>query len=154
MKNRKIEKNYIYVGFGFPIVLHDVPMVEIRGKWALDINYNVFQRVVLLLLAHLPAPLTGNHMRFIRKYFALKLVDFGQKLNVTHPAVLKWEKRGDNPANINPMTERQIRLFILDSLLDNDKDFRNAYKKIMKQEFSLKKTTPLHIDAQCELVAI
>jgi len=38
MKKRKIEKAYIYNGFGFPVVLHNVPMINVRGVWTPDIS--------------------------------------------------------------------------------------------------------------------
>jgi hypothetical protein len=66
MKKQKIEKEIIYDGLGFPIILRNVPMVEIRGVWTPDIDLNVLQRVVLLSLAHHLKSLTGNQIRFIK----------------------------------------------------------------------------------------
>lgn len=154
MKKRKIEKQYTYTGFGFPIILNDVPVVEVRGIWTPDVNYNVLQKVVLLELSHMPSSLTGNHIHFIRKYFALTLEEFGKKFGVTHSAVLKWEKQNEKSARILLTTEREIRLFILDTLLKAAKDFRNAYRKLIDQSFILTKSEPLHVNAQCELMVV
>ncbi len=153
MKKRKIEKKYTCTGFGFHVILIDVPMCEVRGIWTPDINYNALQKVVLLSLCHIPAPLTGNQIRFIRKYFALTLEAFAHIFGVTHAAVLKWEKKGDEIAHISVTTEREIRLFVLDALLEGAKDFRNAYRKLVVQDFT-QTVTQLCVDAQRELVAV
>ena len=35
---QKIQKNLLFETLGFPIILTNVPMVEIRGEWAPDKN--------------------------------------------------------------------------------------------------------------------
>lgn len=151
MKKRKIEKSYLYCGFGFPILLEDVPMVEVRGIWAPEINYNTLQKVVLLALCYQPTSLSGNQIRFIRKYFEMTLDKFAKKFGITHAAVLKWEKKGDNPAKILEGYEKEIRLFVLDQILSDAKEFRLAFRKIFEQSYKLPKGDPLHVDVPLEL---
>ena len=31
--NTKIQKEYVDMGFGFPVYLQNVPMVKVRGVW-------------------------------------------------------------------------------------------------------------------------
>nr|NGX49592.1 hypothetical protein [Candidatus Anoxychlamydiales bacterium] len=93
MRKQKIEKEIIYEGLGFPILLRNVPMVELRGNWVPDIDLNVLQKVTLLALAHQPVDLTGNQIRFIRTWLGLTQSEFGKLFGVTHPAVVKWEKK-------------------------------------------------------------
>lgn len=40
MKKQKIEKQAVYEGLRFPIILYKVSMIEIRGIWTLDIDFN------------------------------------------------------------------------------------------------------------------
>ena len=89
MKKQKVQKKFVYEGLGFPVVFRNVPMIEIRGVWTPDIDYNVLQKVVLLALAHCPAELTGNQIHFIRSWFGMTKTDFGKKFGVTHPAIVK-----------------------------------------------------------------
>lgn len=151
MKNHKIEKTYIYSGFGFPILLENVPMVEIRGTWTPEVNYNVLQKVVLLTLCYQSTALSGNQVRFIRKYFEMTLDRFAKTFGVTHAAVLKWEKKGDYSAKILEGYEKEIRLFVMDQILADAKEFRLAFRKIFDQTYSLSKGEPLHVDVPLEL---
>lgn len=153
MNKRKIEKKYEYVGLGFPVILYRVPMVDVRGVWTPDIDYNALQRVVLLALSHYPSSLTGDHIRFIRSWLGATQSAFGDLFGVTHTAVVKWEKSGDKSAKIILTTERDIRMMILDQLLKKAEDFRNAYRVIHGLDFCAD-PAPLEIDTQTDLVAI
>lgn len=151
MKERKIERAYIYNGLGFPIVLEEVPMVQVRGVWTPEINYNILQKVVLLALCYQPTTLTGNQISFIRKYFDMTLNAFAKKFGVTHAAVLKWEKKADKAAKVLIGYEKEIRLFVLDQLLSDAKEFRLAFRQVFDQSYSMSKNEPLHLDVPFEL---
>lgn len=150
---RKIEKQFTYEGLGFVVELLNVPMIEVRGIWTPDIDYNLLQKVVLRALAHNPAPLTGNHIKFIRSWLALSQEEFGKIFGVRHSAVVKWEKFRDHSAKISLNTEREIRMHILDALLKKAEDFRNAYHVIHCLEFHAQ-SLPVSINTQTDLVAI
>lgn len=153
MKKQKREEKYVYQGLGFPVVLLHVPMIEIRGIWTPDINYNLLQKAVLLALAHYSSTLTGNHIRFIRSWFELTLAGFGGLFGVTHAAVLKWEASGNRGAKISLTTEREIRALILDKILKRAEDFRQAFRNIHQIDFKGAREV-LEVDAQRELMAI
>lgn len=152
---QKIVEEFLYEGLGFPIHLLNVPMMKTRGEWTPNIDYNEFQKAVLIELAKKSSPLTGNEIRFVRKYFRKTLESFGQEFGVTHVAVIDWEKEENNPVKINPATEKCIRLFILEELHVGDHKFRENYhkveiKKLALQQKSKKKVhfIPLTFDAQ------
>nr|NGX58484.1 hypothetical protein [Chlamydiota bacterium] len=126
---------------GFPVLLVNVPMIKSRGEWTPDINYNHLQKALIIALATKPYCLTGNEIRFIRKYFKKTLEAFGSEFGVSHVAVIDWESEKNNPAKMNPATEKCIRLFILDSSVKADKKFREGYhdveiKKLAEQQKS------------------
>lgn len=153
MKKHKIEKEIIYEGLGFPIVLRNVPMVEFRGILTPDIDLNVLQKVVLLALAHHSADLTGNQIRFIRTWLGLTQIEFGKLFGVTHPAIVKWEKTGNRASKMNLTTQRNLRLWLLDQLLTRDEDFRKAFKIVLKTEFT-NKIDLLEFDVPLDLAAV
>lgn len=153
MKKQKIEKEIIYEGLGFPIILRHVPMVELRGIWTPDIDLNVLQKVVLLALAHHPVDLTGNQIRFIRTWLGLTQAEFGNLYGVTHVAIVKWEKTCNTPAKMNLSTQRDLRLYLLDQLLAKDEDFRMAFKIIHTTLYTAK-IDPLVFDVPIDLAAI
>ncbi|MFI5343687.1 MAG: hypothetical protein ACHQUC_05640 [Chlamydiales bacterium] len=125
MSERKVE-TFIYHDLGFPIKLINAPMKRILGEWFLDINLAKLQKSVLNELAHKSTALTGEEIRFIRKYFEMTTIEFGQVFGATHSAVLKWEK---DESLMNPATELCMRLYILDRLQTKDKEFRKFYHK-------------------------
>lgn len=116
MTNTKT-KTFIFEGLGFPIRLINVPMKKVVGEWVLDINFNKFQLVVLDCLIRKPAPLTGDELKFMRKFLNLSTTDFGKIFGVTHAAVVKWEN-GNTRANLS--TEVCIRLHLFDHLKVKD----------------------------------
>lgn len=141
---QKVQKKYIYEGFCFPVLLTNVPMIKTRGEWTPDIDYNKLQKTVLIALATKPTCLTGNEIKFIRKFFRKTLEAFGLEFGVSHVAVIDWEVEKDSPAKMNPATEKCMRLFILDSLIKPDKKFREGYhvveiKKLAEQQKTKKK---------------
>lgn len=153
MKKLKVEKEYVYEGLGFPVVLRNVPMIELRGIWAVDVDLNLLQKVVLLALAHHPSDLSGNQIRFIRSWLDLTQSEFGKLFGVTHPAVVKWEKTANKGSKMNLTTQRDLRLWLLDHLLTKDDDFRKAFKIVHMTDYS-QAVEPLEIDVPIDLVAV
>lgn len=152
-KSEKLLKEIIYEGLGFPIILRNVPMIELRGIWTPDINLNVLQKVVLLSLAHHPSDLTGNQIRFIRTWLGLTQTEFGKVFGVTHPAIVKWEKTGDTGSKMSLTTQRDLRLLILDHLLVQDDEFRQAFKIVHMTDY-IHKIQTLEFDVPTDLVAV
>lgn len=143
--DRKVQKSYIYDGFGFPINLIDVPMIKTRGEWTPDINYIQLQRELVYILAIKPTCLTGSQIKFIRKFFKMTLKDFGLEFGVSHVAVLGWEAEANEQVKINPATEKCIRLFILDSLVKQDKKFRETYHQVDLKKLAQQQKTKQRI---------
>jgi DNA-binding XRE family transcriptional regulator len=138
MKNKAVTQ-FEYNGLGFPIILLNFPLIEVRGVQIPDIDYNLLQRNILLALCQKPFPLTGNEVRFIRQYFQMTYTSFAKKFGVTHASVMHWEKSGNSFAKIMPSTELYIRLCILDILRAKDKLFRETFRNFNHTNFKVKK---------------
>lgn len=152
MKDKK-KKTFVYEAFGFPIKLINVPMKKVAGEWVIDVNFNTFEKIVLRLLLHKPAPLTGAEFRFIRKYLGLTTTEFGKLLGITHVAVVKWESgktRPTIPADI------YVRLCVIDQLNVKDKEFRTLFeetKPSILNEARKKRTSLLKINIEEEMLS-
>ncbi len=118
---KKIEKKYIDNGFGFPVCLYNVSMVKVRNIWTPDIDYNHLARAVAMSLASNKSLLTGNQVKFIRQFFEMNLKDFGERFNVSHPAVMKWEAHKNKPSMMDWSTEKDIRMEIVRRIVKNPK---------------------------------
>src|SRR5690242_7594503 len=113
MSITKKRDTFIYEGLGFPIRLVNVPMRKVLDEWAIDINFNTLQLIVLHMLATKQTPLTGRELRFIIDYFEMSFRDFAKLFGVSHAAVVKWEKE---ESRMNPSTEVYLRLYIFNFL--------------------------------------
>lgn len=112
MKIRR-ERNYTDHGQGFPVILTDVPLVEIQGEWSPFINYRKLDKEISLALARKAGPLTGNQVRFIRLRLGMTLDELAAKFDHKRQAVMKWEKHGPDPTQMRTPTEIVFRLMIL-----------------------------------------
>lgn len=111
-------KVFEFNGFGFPIVLTNVPTLIVRGKSAPNINYKSLAKIVVSELCSEAnhAPLSGHQVFFLRQQLQMTTRSFGQLVNSSHVAVLKWEKRGDLPALMSKANEIVLRLRVLNEL--------------------------------------
>ncbi len=145
---RKIERQFIDYGCGFPVVLLNVPMIKVQGKWIPDIDYNVLEKSVLLDLCHKPFKLTGNEIRFVRLYFEMTLQAFAKRFGVQHPTVVKWENFKDTPTNMTLGTEKDIRLFVVKQLM-GQKSIGALYTELEETPFDVAtQEEPLQVDME------
>ncbi len=105
--------NVLFLELGFPILLVDPPMVEVRGQHLPDVNLRDLQEAVFHLLVLKPARLTGAEVRFIRKYLRLRQADLARVLNMAnHSVVSQWESREDEPSGMEYNTEVLLRIWM------------------------------------------
>jgi len=143
MSTTKIQKSYIDHGFGFPVQILNAPLKKIEGEWVLNLDFEKFEKEVLLALAMKPARLSGNEVKFVRQHFEMDLKAFGKRFgDVAHSAVIKWEKSGDDLTNMNWATEKDIRLAIVDKI--KPRILRSVYEGL--QEIAAYKRQKVKID--------
>jgi hypothetical protein len=145
----KVVERYIDRGFGFPVVLVKVLLVQVRGKWTPAINYTHLAQAVLGQLAGFNGRLTGHQVRFVRHHFDLTLQAFAARFGVSHVAVLKWEQRGNKPTGMTWSTEKDIRLFIHQQLSGQPQEFMELYNHLSHVTLS----RPARITLQAEKLA-
>lgn len=141
---RKVNPRFVYHGFGFPVTLHHVPMVYLRGAWTPDVNYEHLQRALLRALAEKPARLSGREVRFIRLAAGMTLQGFAKRFGVTHPAVMKWERAGTRSTGMGWSTEKDIRLDVISRFEKKADRFYRIYRDLENQP--TRKSVPLALD--------
>jgi len=126
---QKTEKRetFVFKGLGPPIKLVNAPMKKIAGEWVLDLDMELLQRVVLEALIHKRTLLSGNEIRYVRKYLYLSMEKFGKALGVSHAAVSKWENSRNG---ITAALDVCIRLYIMEQIKAKDVEFRQLYRDI------------------------
>ena len=142
--------------FGFPIILHNVPMKKVAGEWFFDIRMNALQEQVLFLLCQKEGALTGAEVRFIRKYLGMTKTDFAKITGVTYPAVAKWENQANKCTKMSPAIEIIIRLFAIEKLFPTGKEFIQQYRKLMSRQiegYASQKILPIELNIDKEKLA-
>ena len=127
---KKIQKVYQDHGFGFPVTLLNVPMIAIRNEWVPNIDQRELQARVLEALVLKHSRLSGNEIRFIRLFSKTNLKQFSERFDVTHPAVLKWERKKNQATGMSWTTEKDIRLFALNQLEPKAQRFVVVYEQL------------------------
>jgi transcriptional regulator with XRE-family HTH domain len=130
----KILKKYIYEGFGFPVVLCNIPTRQIRGEWVPFINYIELAKHVMRVLCFVQEPLTGNQVFFIRQQIRLTGQELARVLGITQAAISKWEKKKNEVAKIEPAIEFCLRFIALEHL---DKGGFDNLRKLFLQKHLL-----------------
>ena len=136
-------KKLTYNGFGFPIVLANVPVKMIRGRLEPVINYKELSAAVITALCLKQTPLTGNQVKFIRLFFEMSLRDFAALFGLTHQAVMKWEEHGDKFASISPAIEKTLRLDALFRLGATPREFYKIFSDLQTLASTLQKSESL-----------
>jgi transcriptional regulator with XRE-family HTH domain len=117
---REVRDRYVTRALGFQITIRNVEMRKFRGEWVPQIDWNALQHLALWALAHKPAPLTGNEVRFVRTHMDKTLKEFASLCEVSsHQSVMNWESKADEFTGMNRPTEIILRARILDAVPDN-----------------------------------
>ncbi|MBM4398018.1 MAG: hypothetical protein FJ087_20315 [Deltaproteobacteria bacterium] len=137
--------NVLFMELGFPVVLVNPRMVEVRGERVPDVNLRQLQDVAFRLLVGKPGRLTGSEVRFIRKYLRMRQADLARVLNMAnHSVVSQWESRGDDAAGMDYNTEVLLRVWmaarvgLADRLLDLlEKDLKGLSSDAARQPIEI-----------------
>ena len=105
--------NLVFMELGFPVLLVDPPMVEVRGHQVPDVNLRELADTAFRLLVNKPARMTGAEVRFIRKHLRLRQADLARVLNMAnHSVVSQWESKEDDPTGMEYNTEVLLRVWM------------------------------------------
>lgn len=143
---RKIQKKVVYEGFGFKLNIIDVPMVKVRGKWTMDIDYNRLRDSMFRAMADKPVRLTGSEIRFVRHYMNMTQVQFARYFEVTHAAVSKWEKCDSKLTKMKWSIEKLIRMEVLSYSKTTAKEFKTIFEGLREPKPSKTKLSTVHYE--------
>ena len=106
-------EDYVDYRFGFQVKIATVEIVDTPVGSVPLVDNRLLAEEVCRQLANKPTRLTGNEVRFLRLHFEMTLQKFGQCLGVTHAAVKRWQKAGDEAAGMKWSCEMCLRLLTL-----------------------------------------
>lgn len=82
MMRSKMVENFCYEGFGFPVDLKHVEMIEIEKEWHPKIDVRKIADAVIEALAYQESKLSGNQVRFIRHLESLVMKLFTKHIQL------------------------------------------------------------------------
>ncbi len=126
---------FTFTGFGFPVLISNITFVEHDNQSFPNINYPHLAKSVLTQLATSKYALTGNQVKFIRKQLNLSLEAFGNLFRVSHPAVIKWESKGDSATGMAYSNEVLLRLHLL-KFLNPEQSLLEDFTVISQNSFT------------------
>lgn len=110
---RKMEQ-FIFNAFGFPVLLHDVPIGETEsGEEFLDINMKILEEAVAKTLITSSISLTGVMLKFLRKFLNLSLRELGHEMGVPHTSLKLWEDGVDKKTGLEMNQEKRLKYLVL-----------------------------------------
>ena len=110
-------KTIKFNGFGFPVILVNVPMKIEYDDEIPDINFNLIQKQLFHALLHKPTRLSGAEVKFLRHHLALTQDQFSKILKVERSLISKWEGRVLKASGMSTHVEIFLRLKL--TRLDN-----------------------------------
>ena len=115
-------KNYLFEGFGFPVIFKELPAIKLRGEIIPDIDFSLIAPALIKFICMQQAePLSGYQVRFFRSALGLTIRDFAKLVGVRHPSVIRWEKHKNHSAQIEAHIEIVIRILMIKKF-DGDKE--------------------------------
>jgi DNA-binding transcriptional regulator YiaG len=101
---KKMKKNYVFTGLGFPVVIAEVELRTHGDDFYPVINTRRLEDAVFDYLIDHPVPLTGAQIAFIRKYMDMTQQALAKVLDLTnHSRVSQWEKAKEKIADVRPV---------------------------------------------------
>lgn len=130
--NKKIIEKFIFEGFRFSVVLHNVIVDLYDGEEFPEINYNELKVQTIRALIMSPKALSGAQLKFLRKYMKKSLRDLGEELEVSHAQIKNWEDKNLEFTGLTQNQERKLKNHVLNYLLSQEQRF--LYDRLLTQD--------------------
>jgi DNA-binding transcriptional regulator YiaG len=132
MQQERVVTNYVDQTCGFPVVIDSVQIIEDPEREVAIpiIDHGHLEESVLHRLTCRANRLTGHQVRFIRHFFEMSQPAFSAQLNLTHPAIQRWESMGDEEAGMKWPTEVFLRIWVSMKLRHSDYEIVRLFEAL------------------------
>ncbi len=144
MKNLICEK-FIFTGFGFDVLLHNVVIKKEHGEVYPDINFQELKLLTAKELLRNSEKLSGKKLKFLRTFLKLSYQRLSSVIDVPASTLRSWEDRGDDFTGLTSSEERLLRVFAIDSILDLEKMYYEKLIVTIDYFDSTQKSSPISI---------
>jgi len=123
-------RNYLWKGFGFPVIFAELPAIKVRGELIPDVDWGaIAPPLVTFICTHQDIPLSGNQVKFFRHFLSMSLREFARFVGVTHQSLMRWEEKGNQPAKVEAHIEIVLRLKILRKIGSEDEQINEVMEQ-------------------------
>ena len=131
----KILKTYTFTGFGFNVLLKNVPVKDAHGETYPDINMNELKLMTAKALLKRPVRMVGFQIKFLRTFMRLSFDAVSEKIGVPASTLRLWETKGAEVTGLSLEQEKAFRIYVVNTILENE---RNQFDKelILTKTFS------------------
>jgi len=136
MKKKIIEK-FIFEGFGFSVLLHNVVVGQYDGEDFPEINYKELKDKTVRALIMSSKAISGAQLQFLRKYMNKSLRDLGEELEVSHAQIKNWEDRSSELTGLSQNQERKLKNHALNFIISQEQQFLSDRLLTQKIEYIL-----------------
>jgi transcriptional regulator with XRE-family HTH domain len=134
---RKIEKDYIYHGLGFPVILKEVGYHEIDGERYYEINFMEIKFTFLIFIMTYPKiEISGGMLKFIRQSLEITMEEMADRLKVAKSTISKWESKNHDKIELSNLQRFKIKSHIKDHL---DRIMEYKIEQVLEEEKTMKK---------------
>ncbi len=120
---KKIIAEFIFEGFGFPVILRNVSVDKYDGEDFPEIDYFELTQQTVRALIMSSTAINGAQLQFLRKYTKKSLRDLGEELKVSHAQIKIWEDRNSEFTGLTHIQERMFKSHVLSFLLSQEQKF-------------------------------
>ncbi len=136
----------LFTELGFPILLVNPKMIEVRGHKLPDLNMKALQDAVFRALIDKPSRLTGAEVRFIRKHLRVTQKDLARVLEMAnHTVVSQWESKEDAVSGMNRSAEALLRTWMV-TVVNEPERIRGLLEGRFTETLRVEPSGPLSID--------
>ena len=116
-----IVSEYIFTGFGFNVLLHNIEIKSIHGEEYPEINLNEVKLLTAKQLLVSRERLTGEKLKFLRTFMKVSLSSLGEIISAPASTIRSWEEKNEESTGMSVPQERQFRIYAIEHLLDQEK---------------------------------
>lgn len=143
----KILESYTFKGFGFDVLLKNVPIKSVDGDDYPNINMNELKAHTAKALLTSRQRLIGHQMKFLRTYLKMSFDDVFAKIHIPASTLRSWENKGSEFTGLNLDQEKAFRIMVINQILEQEKSKFNIEVTLVKEFKAPAKAVALDISS-------
>jgi DNA-binding transcriptional regulator YiaG len=117
----RIEKKYVFTGFGFDVLLHNIEIKSAFGEDYPELNLNEVKLLTAKELLVSRERLTGKKLKFLRTFLKASYQKLSAAIDVPPSTIRSWEEKEKEATGMSSSQERQFRVIAIEAILDLEK---------------------------------